>query len=106
VKFTHPELESKGIITKINIPLDKTKLELLKKCSYTFTQLSPGKFQVELHLKKGIEISLLEKPIELILDELLRKQEHGDATLELDDLNLNLNLLIHLLNTHFVASKK
>jgi len=106
VKFSHPELEEMRVITKVNIPLDKTKKDLLKKCTYHFTMVSPGKFQVEVHLKKGVDWSVLNKPIELVLEELLRMQEHGKTDLDLDLVTLNVNLLIHLLNTRFITKKK
>jgi len=99
VKFTHNELEKMGVVTHTNPDIQKS---ILQKCYYSFTMVSPGRYTVELHLKKGIDIKLLKKPVELVLEELLHKQEHGETALEMDHVTLSVNLLIHLLNNHFV----
>lgn len=104
LKFTHSQLEDMGVICKTNPDVKG----ILKKCQYTFSRADqPGKFKVELQLKKGITFSLLNKPIELVLDELLRMQEHSESNLSMEGyISLNVNLLIHLFNTHFLSDKK
>jgi len=102
-KFPHSCLEENGVLAKVNLKLDKAKRELLKKCYYVFTMVSPGKFHVDVRLKKGIDVGLLSKPVELLLDELLRMQEHHQPDLDIDIVTLNVNLLVHLLNTNFMT---
>jgi len=43
--------------------------------------------------------------MKLILDDLLERQDAGQLELETEFLKLNVNLLIYLLNKHFLASK-
>jgi hypothetical protein len=66
---------------------------------------TPGKFQVQAVMKAGVEVKVM-SPIELVLEELLTKQEHGTSVLDVDAIQLNINLLIHTLNTHFMVDKK
>ncbi len=40
---------------------------------------APGKFEITLHLKKGFDVQLLKKPIELALEDLLRVRPAGAA---------------------------
>jgi len=75
----------------------------LKKCYYAFSMVSPGRFKVELHLKKGVDIQLLKKPIELNLEDLLAMQEKNQTSLAFDYVTLNVNILVHLLNTKFMV---
>jgi len=102
-KFTHSELESMGVLMKLNFTLDKDHKRLLKKCYYTFTMVTAGKYLVAVHSKKTIIDKMMPKPVEIVLEELLKIQEHGQKELELDFVTLNVNFLVHLLNAHFVA---
>jgi hypothetical protein len=61
---------------------------------------------VDIQIKKGIKIAVLDKPIDLYLDELLQMQEHGKTALDVEIVTLNVNLLIHLLNTNFLKKQK
>jgi len=100
VKMSHEQLETAGIVTQTNAAV---KRAVLKKCYYGFTMEKPGQFKVELHLKKGVEVKLLKKPIELNLEDLLQMQEKGVGSYEIDYVTLNVNLLIHFLNTKFMV---
>jgi len=100
LKYTHQELEQNGVISQTNAAV---KRGVLKKCYYAFSMVSPGRFKVELHLKKGVDIQLLKKPIELNLEDLLQMQEKGQASLEFDYVTLNVSILVHLLNTKFMV---
>lgn len=102
-KFTHPQLVEMGVVTKVNVDAPKA---LLSKVNYVFTMETPGKFKVEVSLKKGVEINLLSKPVELVLEELLHKQEHNESSLEVEAVQLNVNLLIFLLNKEFMQKIK
>jgi len=100
IKMTHEQLEQGGIVSQTNAAI---KRGVLKKCYYAFSMSAPGRFKVEVHLKKGIELKLLKKPIELNLEDLLQMQEKGTISLEIDYVTLNVNLLIHFLNTKFMV---
>jgi len=100
IKMTHEQLEQGGIVTQTNAAV---KRGVLKKCYYAFSMTSPGQFKVELHLKKGVDVKLLKKPIELNLEDLLQMQEKGTSSLEIDYVTLNVNLLIHFLNSKFMV---
>lgn len=98
-QFSHKELEEMGVLTRLKVDVKKS---MLKKCYYVFSMDAPGSFIVELLFKKAIEIPVT-KPICIKLEELLRLQENGQIYLELEFVSLNVNLLIYLLNTHFMA---
>lgn len=101
LKFTHAQLEEWGVVAKVVTEFKP----ILKKCTYTFSQAAPGRFRVEVHMKKMISIPLTKQPFDLDLGELLRKQEHAEAYLDIEQITLNVNFLIHLLNTHFLKDK-
>jgi len=65
--------------------------------------VTAGKYLVAVHSKKTIIDKMMPKPVEIVLEELLKIQEHGQKELELDFVTLNVNFLVHLLNAHFVA---
>jgi hypothetical protein len=104
-KFTHAEMVSSGVLVKLNMALDASKQKYLQYLRYDFTQVGPGRFEVGLRLKKVVELKVLDKPMLFVLDDLLTMQEQGKLTIDVDDVTLNVNLLIHLLNKHFVAGK-
>jgi len=99
-KFSHKQLEDLGVISQTSAAV---RGAVLKKCYYAFSMVSPGRFKVELHLKKGIDVKLLKKPIILVLEDLLQMQEKGNSYMDVDYVTLNVNLLIHLLNKRFLA---
>jgi len=61
-------------------------------------------FKVEVTIKEGIELNVLDKPLEIALDELLRKQDTNEHSLRFDPVALNVNILIRFLNLHFVQT--
>ena len=67
--------------------------------------MSVNTFRVDVSIKKGIEINLPMKPLELDLEELLLMQEEGRHSLKVDMLTLNVNILVYVLNKHFLGSK-
>lgn len=48
----------------------------------------------------------MKEPLELVLDDLLHMQQNGELYMDLDYVSLNINLLIHFLNTNFLVNKK
>jgi hypothetical protein len=72
---------------------------------YDFTMVGPGRFEVGLRLKKVVDIKVLDRPMVFVLDELLALQEQGKVSVDVDDVTLNVNLLIHLLNKEFLSHK-
>lgn len=99
LKFTHEKLEKDGVITKVDPSIPKA---ILKSCNYTFECVAPGQFEINVVVKKGFDVKVFQKPISLALEELLRMQEHGQQVFTLETVELNVNLLIHLLNTKFM----
>jgi len=55
-------------------------------------------YPINLNLTSNINILQ-----DIVLEELLSKQEHNETYLDLEYISLNVNLLIHLLNTHFIV---
>jgi hypothetical protein len=122
-KISHMELEELKLIEWTDPDLRKA---VLKKCMYKFKMgmflvgltralvidvclqllVNSGEFLVEPKLKKGISFKLLKEPIVLHLDELLRMQQDNETTLKLEYLTLNVNLLVHMLNTRLLARSK
>eukprot|EP00808_Paulinella_micropora_P031058 g83208.t1 len=101
-RVAHTELEQHGVIESCSANVPK---KVLKNCFYTFSLVSPGVFKVDFSMGKGgtMSVNLLEKPIQLVLEELLALQENGTRTLVIDTVTLNINLLIHLLNKRFTS---
>eukprot|EP01006_Ploeotia_vitrea_P031861 TRINITY_DN64153_c0_g3_i3.p1 TRINITY_DN64153_c0_g3~~TRINITY_DN64153_c0_g3_i3.p1 ORF type:complete len:649 (-),score=387.13 TRINITY_DN64153_c0_g3_i3:60-2006(-) len=99
VKYAHKELVDMGVIMHTDPSIDSS---ILKRCYYVFSQAAPDKFEITLHLKKGFDIKLLKKPIQLDLEELLSLQERNQTKLSIDYVDLNVNLIIHILNTKFI----
>jgi len=98
-KFMHTELEEMSVIESTHPSVDKS---VLKRCYYVFENVAPGRFEITLYMKRGMDIKLLNKPIVLVLDELLKMQENNELSLDLESVKLNVNFLIHLLNTKFI----
>eukprot|EP00457_Paulinella_chromatophora_P001965 gb/GEZN01001968.1/.p1 GENE.gb/GEZN01001968.1/~~gb/GEZN01001968.1/.p1 ORF type:complete len:792 (+),score=101.82 gb/GEZN01001968.1/:156-2531(+) len=101
-RVPHTELEQQGIIESCSAPVSK---KILKQCFYTFSMVAPGVFKVDFKMGRGssMSINLLEKPIQLVLEELLALQEAGTRKMVIDTVTLNINLLIHLLNKQFIS---
>jgi len=99
IKFTLQQLADENVVTKIGNEIPK---KLYKKVYFRFTEISPAVFKVEVTIKEGIELNVLDKPMEIALDELLRKQDANEHTVEYDPVALNVNILIRFLNQHFV----
>ena len=62
------------------------------------------RFFLSVSLKKGVSIPLLSSPFEIVLEDLLRLQEHATPTMPVEAVHLNVNILVHLLNTQFIAA--
>lgn len=105
LKIPHPEMVEKQYIMWVDEDLTKKYPRLLKKIVYVFEEKEPGTYQVSITLKKGVELPVanMGDPLELTLDNLLSMQESGTREYCYRDLmRLNVNLLINLLNKHFV----
>jgi Ras GTPase-activating-like protein IQGAP2/3 len=100
-KFTHTELEEKGVIVRVD---QSVPASILKQAYYFFRMPSAGRFEITMHVKKGFEVALIKKPIVLLLDDLLKMQEKNETRLELDYIVLNVNLLVHLFNSKFLSA--
>jgi len=99
IKLGHTELEDLGIIESVH---PKVERSLMKKCYYVFENVAPGRFEISVFMKRGIDISLA-APIKIVLEELLSMQERNERTLDLESVTLNVNLLVHFLNTKFLS---
>ena len=102
IKFTHKELEEMGIVCSVDPAIKKG---VLKDCNYLFSEVESGKFKVEVIYSKGINFNVLKEPLILMLENLLKMAQNGEHSLELDYVSLDVNLLIHLLNTRFIAAE-
>lgn len=100
-KFSLQTLTEENVVTKVGNEIPK---KYHKKVYFRFTEVTPAVFKVEVTLKEGIELNVLDKPLDLALDELLRKQEAHEDSLRFDSVELNVNILIRFLNQHFVQA--
>lgn len=98
-KFSLQTLLDENVVTKVGNEIPK---KFYKKVYFRFTETSPTIFKVEVTIKEGIELNVLEKPLEIALDELLRKQDANEDILNFEPVALNVNILIRFLNQHFV----
>jgi len=101
IKFSLQTLLDENVVTKVGSEIPK---KFYKKVYFRFAEVSPAVFKVEVTLKEGIELNVLDKPLDLALDELLRKQEAHEDSLRFDSVELNINILIRFLNQHFVQA--
>jgi len=101
IKFSLQQLSDENVVTKVGNEIPK---KLYKKVYFRFTEISPAVFKVEVTIKEGIELNVLDKPLEIALDELLRKQDANEHSLDFDPVALNVNILIRFLNQHFVQA--
>jgi hypothetical protein len=95
-KFTHRQLQDSGVIAESDIGASFHKMLVFK-----FVEASAGLYEVTAGVKG---LSSFTKTI--MLEELLEKQQRHVSLLEVTDesahLKLNINKLIHLLNTEFL----
>ncbi len=93
IKLSYADLVKKNVIVRSEIPSSAQSA-----VSFTF-RLSPdvpGMFAVVV-VFRGFEAHRTT----LLLEDLLGEQERGRENLEMDNVTLNVNMLIHLLNTSF-----
>ena len=102
LRFMFAALEQEGVIAKVAPSVNK---KLKKLIGFKFTETSPLQFKVEVSMKKVVEINLLDKPLLIGLDELLEMRARHETMLEFDQVTLNVNILVHFLNVHFVSKK-
>mmetsp|Transcript_17716 Transcript_17716/g.53103 ORF Transcript_17716/g.53103 Transcript_17716/m.53103 type:complete len:779 (+) Transcript_17716:136-2472(+) len=95
-KFSHKSLESDKIIVKSEVPPERKS-----GIQFSFSETQPGIYRVKV-LYKGRFVS----DMVIHLDELLEYQHNNVQTIEVEFLTLNVNLLIYLLNKHFVGGSK
>ena len=94
-KFGHKQLEADGIIIESDVPSERRG-----GISFSFTSTTPGIFDVAV-LYKFKTITTMQ----LKLDDLLEQQHNNQTEYETDFLKLNVNLLIFLLNKHFMINQ-
>ncbi|SPQ93554.1 Ras-GAP domain-containing protein [Plasmodiophora brassicae] len=100
-KISQSELEASGVIVAVDPDVRKA---ILKKTSFTFTATqNPNQFLVTAHYNKTRAPM---SPILFDLEELLDMQSNNQATVNVPNMVLNVNLLIHLLNSRFLATRK
>jgi Ras GTPase-activating-like protein IQGAP2/3 len=95
-KFSHKSLENDKIIVKSEVPSERKS-----GIQFSFSVTQPGMYRVKV-LYKGRFVS----DMMIHLDELLEYQHNNVQTIEVEFLTLNVNLLIYLLNKHFMAASK
>uniref|UniRef100_A0A7S4PCN8 Ras-GAP domain-containing protein n=1 Tax=Paramoeba aestuarina TaxID=180227 RepID=A0A7S4PCN8_9EUKA len=92
-KFSHKQLENDGVIMTSDVPSERRG-----GINFSFSCQTPGIFDVNVAYKfKNIT------QMQLKLDDLLEMQHNNQVEFETDFLKLNVNLLIYLLNKHFMA---
>mmetsp|Transcript_6380 Transcript_6380/g.18071 ORF Transcript_6380/g.18071 Transcript_6380/m.18071 type:complete len:759 (+) Transcript_6380:76-2352(+) len=94
-KFGHKQLEADGVIIESDVPPERRG-----GISFSFTSTTPGIFDVAVLYKFKTITSM-----QLKLDDLLEQQHNNQLEYETDFLKLNVNLLIFLLNKHFMINQ-
>eukprot|EP00298_Acanthocystis_sp_HF-20_P006373 c16257_g1_i1.p1 GENE.c16257_g1_i1~~c16257_g1_i1.p1 ORF type:complete len:735 (-),score=290.96 c16257_g1_i1:15-2219(-) len=92
-EFTHKELEDKKVITESRLPAD-----VRKKVKFVFSTNDCCTFHVAAKYRSVPVFS-----IDFELSELLTKHANQENDFFVDDLTLNVDMLINLFNTHFIA---
>jgi len=92
-KFSHVKLQQDGIIIESEVPEERRQ-----HIFFSFSSTIPGIFDVNV-MYKSRNIS----EMKLQLDDLLERQHSNNLELETDFLKLNVNLLIFLVNKHFMS---
>jgi hypothetical protein len=96
-EFTHKELEEKRIIIESRLPV-----EVRKRVKFVISTNDCSVFLVRAKFKSIEAFS-----VELTMKDLLCKQENNEFELEIaGEVVLNVNLLMHMLNTHFLAKSE
>ncbi|OLY85262.1 GTPase-activating protein [Smittium mucronatum] len=93
LRFSHRELESMGIITASNVPLNR-RINLV----FLISQLTKGTFSLEI-IYKGREQPILF--MNLILDDLLSRQNDNIFILDMEYVHMNISKLLDLLQGCF-----
>eukprot|EP01116_Phalansterium_solitarium_P011261 TRINITY_DN26892_c0_g1_i1.p1 TRINITY_DN26892_c0_g1~~TRINITY_DN26892_c0_g1_i1.p1 ORF type:complete len:756 (-),score=243.85 TRINITY_DN26892_c0_g1_i1:278-2545(-) len=94
-KYEYKKMEAEGIIIESEIPADKRS-----GISFSFSSKEPGVFDVAVSYNRR---HIAEMDLQLMLDDLLERQQNNKLEYETDELKLNVNMLIYLLNKLFVA---
>lgn len=92
-RYTHAELEQRGIIAESNVPEDR-RLNIF----FHISSPIPGTFVISLHYK-GRDRGLLE--LDLKLDDLLEMQQNSVHLLDLEYVHFSVAKTLKLLNTQF-----
>mmetsp|Transcript_21623 Transcript_21623/g.30230 ORF Transcript_21623/g.30230 Transcript_21623/m.30230 type:complete len:756 (-) Transcript_21623:71-2338(-) len=92
-KFSHSKLQQDGIIIESEVPEERRG-----NIFFQFAETAPGLYTVTV-MYKSRTIS----EMKLQLDDLLERQHNNNLELETDFLKLNVNLVIFLLNKHFMS---
>jgi len=92
-KFTHNQLMKDGVIMESDVPDDRRS-----HVSFEFTSPSPGMFEIRVAYRSR---SIAE--LKLQIDDLLERQASNHLQYETEFLILNVNLVIYLLNKHFLS---
>lgn len=95
-KFKYNDLAKRGIILDSEVPEGSRK-----RTSFSIVSKEPGTFEITAKIA-GIKIDTMT----LELDDLLEKHYNNQTRLALDQITLDVNLMIHLLNKHFINEKK
>lgn len=94
-KYSHSQLEKDLIIIESEVPEERRA-----HISFSFSCTTPGIYDVAV-LYRSRAIS----DMKFHLDDLLERQHNNELEFETDFLKLNVNLLIYLLNKHFISDK-
>eukprot|EP00743_Colponemidia_sp_Colp-15_P005475 GILK01005888.1.p1 GENE.GILK01005888.1~~GILK01005888.1.p1 ORF type:complete len:816 (+),score=159.79 GILK01005888.1:49-2448(+) len=93
-QYSHAQLESLGVIQKSAV-----ESRYRKGVQFEFSSPAAGVFTIKASFKGlgGTKFTLL-------FDDLLEKQSNNEKTIDLEGLLIDLNVLIHLLNTKFIMN--
>lgn len=106
MSYTHAELTQMNLIHSIDGDYSDKILKhlhyVIEMRTETSRHLAP-RFFLSVTLKKGVSIPILAQPVEIVLEDLLQLQEHGEPYMRVEEVELNVNVLVHFLNTQFIA---
>jgi hypothetical protein len=97
-KFKHETLVETKIVAKLH---QEVPAKILRSLWYTFQKVDDDQYQIEVTIKKILSIKVFSKPIKISMSNLLEMQERDEYQLELENVTLNVNLLVHLLHKEF-----
>jgi len=96
-EFTHRELEQRRVIIESRLPL-----EVRQRVKFVFSTKDCSSFTITAKYKMVPAFQ-----VELQLKELLTRLDNDETEFMVaNEIKLNLNLLMHLLNTHFLAKSE